>query len=280
MRFTMIAILFFFSINSFAWDSVGHRIIAQIAYDQLTPQAKKAVDGLTNVMFHSRYPESRFLKASTWPDQIKSQTTQYNAWHYIDLPFDRSGGVSDHVIASDNVVWAILHAEKIVEDNNESQNRRAKYLSFLIHFIGDIHQPMHCVTLYNTHFPQGDQGGNLYPIVSPIATNLHALWDRGLGLFISPKGEYQFHYDQVEQIARQWMAQYPKSFFAVQLQATTPQQWAMESHQIAVTFAYSLPIDAEPSQQYIQQGQTIVREQIVLAGDRLAMVLNRVRLKA
>lgn len=267
--------LFFFSINIFAWDSVGHRIIAQIAYDQLTPQAKKQIDALTDVMFHSRYPESRFLKASTWPDQIKSQTTQYNAWHFIDLPFDesdrRSESASDH---ADNVVWAIQHVETVVEDQSQTNQRRAKYLSFLIHFVGDIEQPMHCVTLYDRNFPTGDRGGNDYPIRSHIADNLHQLWDRGLGLFVNQHHHYQFHYHKIQKIAQEWMQRYPRALFKKQLLENNPKIWAEESKQIATDFAYTLPCYAAPSQQYLNTGQTIVQKQIVLAGYRLADILN------
>lgn len=277
MRFKLFFCLLVFSSAVFAWNSAGHRIVAQIAYDQLTPQAKQQVDLLTAVQFHSRYPEARFLRAATWPDQIKSQTQAYNTWHYVNLPIEKDN-VTSPALNPNNVIWAITHAEKIVADTHEPIARRAKYLSFLIHFVGDIHQPLHCATVYSAHFPppKGDRGGNLYPIVSPVANNLHALWDRGLGLLVSPPHAYQFHYDQVEQIAKQWMMEHPPSFFKNQLQETSPVQWAANSHLIAVNFVYSLQLDAEPSSAYVQQGQAIVRQQIVLAGDRLAVILNQI----
>lgn len=271
----LIFLLTLLSTPIFAWNSIGHRIIAQIAYDQLTPTAKTQVDALTDVMFHSPYPDARFSRASTWPDQIKTKTNKYNAWHYIDLPY-----VKDKIMPSQlsdvNVVTEIIRAEKIVSDKSNSPTKRAEYLSFLIHFVGDIHQPMHCVDLFSTEFPNGDRGGNDYPINSPIAKDLHPLWDRGLGLLVTDRKTYQFHYYQINAIAIKWMAEYPRQFFATKLAMQSPMQWALESHQIAVNFAYSLSENAVPSAQYIQQGQAIVREQIVLAGDRLADVLNQI----
>src|SRR5258708_2658938 len=86
-KFILILSALIFSSQIFAWDCAAHRIIGQIAYDQLPPTAKNKIDTLTAVMFHSQYPESRFLRAATWPDRIKNQTTQYNAWHFIDLPY-------------------------------------------------------------------------------------------------------------------------------------------------------------------------------------------------
>ena len=272
LLFTATTILLF-STPLFAWNSAGHRIIAQIAYDQLTPAAKKEVDALTAVMFHSRYPEERFLKAATWPDRIRKSMPQYSSWHYIDLPFVKDN-IKPAATASDNVVTKIVYAEKTVADQSENIHVRAQYLSFLIHFVGDIHQPLHCATLYSSAFPEGDKGGNDYPIDTPIANNLHWYWDEGLGLFYSAPRHYRFHYDQVEAIAKEWMAAYPPSFFGVKRQQQSVMQWAMEGHNIATTFIYQLPPNTVPTKDYIQQGQMIVKERAVLAGDRLAMVLN------
>lgn len=264
-----------FSISAFAWNSVGHRIIAQIAYDQLTPAAKKQVDKLTAIQFHSRYPEARFARASTWPDQIKQKTTRYNAWHYVDIPLVKDG-IKPPMLNPENVEWSIARAEKIVSDKTQSNQRRAKYLSFLIHFVGDISQPLHCTTLYSAQFPTGDKGGNLYLIHSSIADNLHQLWDRGVGLFVSSPDHYQFHYYDIEKIATAWMNQYPVIAFTNRLQEALPSQWAADSHQIAVSFAYTIPVDGTPSAHYIQRAQLIVKQQIVLAGDRLANILNHI----
>ena|SRR3990167_2315581 len=275
MKYLFLIFTLFLTPTVFAWNSVGHRIIAQIAYDQLTPVAKQQVDALTKINFHSPYPSARFLRAAVWPDQIKRKTSQYNTWHYINLPYVKNG-VTPAAVNSENVVTEITRAEKIIEDKQNSPARRAEYLSFLIHFVGDIHQPLHCTTLYSSAFPHGDRGGNDYLIDSPIAKNLHQLWDRGLGLFVSSKNNYAFHYWQIEQIATRWMQEYPHSFFGAKLQEQSPMQWAQESHQIAIHFVYTLPENSAPQKEYLHQGKAIVREQSVLAGDRLATALNQI----
>ena len=155
MKFKILAIvLFLIPANLFAWNSVGHRIIAQIAYDQLTPTTKAKVDALTKNMFDSQYPDARFLKASTWPDEIRTKTSRYNSWHFIDLPFVKNNATPEK-INQQNVVTEIQRAEKIVPDTSQTLARRAKYLSFLVHFVGDIHQPLHCAILYDDQFPHG-----------------------------------------------------------------------------------------------------------------------------
>ena len=259
----------------FAWNSVGHRIIAQIAYDQLTKTARAQVDELTKVMFHSRYADDRFGRAATWPDRIKSQTSAYNSWHYIDLPVIQNNQ-KPPALDEKNVVWAIQHAEKVLKDPKENSTHRAKSLSFLIHFAGDITQPLHCATLVDHQFPQGDEGGNLYTIHSPIADNLHQFWDRGAGLLMSVQHHYQFHYWQIQRLAREWMQDYPAAFFGSRMQTTSVETWAQQSHHIAATFAYTVPLNGTPSSTYIQQAQSLVKEQIVLAGDRLAIILNQI----
>ncbi len=264
-----------FSTTTFAWNSVGHRLVAQIAYDQLTPEAKAKVDALTAVMFHSPYPDARFARAAVWPDQYRHKNTSTFTWHFIDMPIVKDN-VKAPMLSQYNVVWGIMQAEKTLENSVGNTYERAKYLSFLVHFIGDIHQPLHCVSLYNTHFPSGDRGGNDYVIHSPVANNLHGLWDEGVGLFAPNPVQYQFHYYEIQKLATDWMRQYPRSFFGARITEQSPQTWAQENHQIAANFVYSIPMNTAPSAAYTQQGQTIVREQVVLAGDRLADVLNHV----
>ncbi|OGT43214.1 MAG: hypothetical protein A3F13_06205 [Gammaproteobacteria bacterium RIFCSPHIGHO2_12_FULL_40_19] len=278
MRIKMLFLwlLCFFTTSVFAWGSVGHRLVAQIAYDQLTPQAKKQIDALTDVMFHSRYPDARFARASTWPDTIRQQAPQYSPWHFISLPIVKDNVTPPALENNNNVVWAIARAEKIVSDPSENNARRAKYLSFLVHFIGDIHQPLHCATLYDHQFLHGDRGGNDFPIASSVSNNLHWFWDEGVGLFASNPGQYQFHYYEIQTMANQWMKDYPRAYFTKQLQEQSPMQWAKDSHHIANTVVYQIQPNTKPSQTYIQNGQTIVREQVVLAGYRLADVLNRI----
>jgi S1/P1 Nuclease len=267
--------LLLFTTAVFAWGSVGHRLVAQIAYDELTPQAKAKVDSLTAVYFHSPYPEARFLRAATFPDTLRKKAPGTTPWHYIDQPFIKDS-VKPSLLNSKNVVWAIPEVERVISDPKSTQAERATSLSFLIHFVGDIHQPLHCVSLYSPQFPEGDRGGNLYRINTAVADNLHGYWDRGLGLFYrSPNRPYSFRYPQIEAMAKQWMAQYPRAFYGARLTEKSPQAWATEGYVIATTVAYATPQNAVPNEQYDLKGQVIVREQIVLAGYRLADELNR-----
>lgn len=260
----------------FAWNATGHKVIAEIAYENLTPTVKIQINTLLSARFRSRYEDGRFLQAATWPDRMKSHNKKYNMWHFIDMPL-----VADHVMPPSvdpkNVVWAISYAEQMVKNTDISKKTRAKYLSFLIHFVGDIHQPMHCITRYShrTPPPQGDLGGNLFPIQSPIADNLHAYWDGGLGLFQAVGTHKYVGYHQMINMANHWMGEYPKSYFAKQLAIQSPQAWAQESYLLAKNVAYHTSMNAAPSRDYNLTGRQVVREQVVLAGYRLANILNQ-----
>lgn len=261
---------------SLAWNSIGHRVIAQIAYDNLTSAVKAKVDSITKEQFYFQNPDTRFLKAATWPDELKSTTHQYDTWHYINLP-DVYDGVNPPPIDPQNVVFEINQQEQALKNRETlSPRQQAKDLSFLIHFIGDIHQPLHCIDRFSKNFPapRGDEGGNLYPIQSGIANNLHALWDSGVGLFYFSHQQYRHYLKGVPSQAEQLEAEYPPAYFAQKLLIHSPQAWAQESFDLAKANAYTLPENNSPNGDYVRIGQQISAEQAALAGYRLANVLN------
>lgn len=270
-------VIMFFSNDVLAWNAAGHEIVAQIAYDRLKPIAKERIDALTQLKSHNRYADDRFLRMATWPDWVKRKTKRYNAWHYIGLPL-MSDGLAPVKPSRINVVWAIKNAIQVLKSKQAKPKTRAKYLSFLIHFVGDIHQPMHAITHYSQRFPppQGDRGGNSVPIQSAFANNLHAFWDAGLGVLHSHRTGQYFRYYHVVQCANDWTREYPPRFFGSRYLIKSPQKWAQMSHVLAIKYAYTLPKSGVPTRQYKSQGQAIVKQQIVLAGYRLARILNQI----
>lgn len=274
-RLILCVVLLSLCSSVFSWNAAGHKVIALIAFDHLTPTAKKQVNKILAARFHSRYPNGLFLKAATWPDRIKGHTKVYNTWHYINLPI-MEDGFKKVPTQTPNVVWAIGYAEKKVVDTTLSNKTRAKYLSFLIHFVGDIHQPLHAATLYSRQFPppRGDLGGNRFRIKSRIAKNLHQYWDRGLGLFYSKRKRNYLSYYTLLNRANAWMAEFSVSRFASRLKNKWPETWAQTSFSLAKKYAYDLPVNAKPSHAYNAAGRKVVKEQVVLAGYRLADILN------
>ncbi|MGA2654787.1 MAG: S1/P1 nuclease [Gammaproteobacteria bacterium] len=223
---------------TFAWNATGHQLVAEIAYLQLDENKRKAVDRILN---HD------FVKASIWADTVRAQgNDSMNSWHYINLP---------NIGPQKNVVDAIRECEKNLQQPN--------HLKGLIHWVGDVHQPLHTIGR--------DRGGNsFYLAANPYGRNLHQFWDNGAGALREVKN--------LKQTAMSWLKLYPPS--AEQLNEQDPMQWAWESYALAVNHAYvGIAPKSLPSEKYTEQTQEITKQQIVLAGMRLANIINQSSLK-
>lgn len=260
---------------AYAWDAIGHRVIAEIAYDHLTPSAQDAANDLIDRL-SDQYPQSStFQTASAWADYLRHDDVDaFNSWHFINIPYSPDDTALPN-IDPENVVWAINQSENVLRSDHASEFEKALFFRFLVHFVGDAHQPLHCISLYSKTFPHGDNGGNLYPISGEQATNLHAFWDEGLGLFDDSSCHYQpFKSKQVDCIASQIETAYPPSYFAGRDHDLNPADWTQESYNLAKSFVYSTPENATPNAAYVNHGQQIAEQQMALAGYRLANLLN------
>lgn len=273
--------------NVFAWDSNGHKVIAQIAYDNLTPEAQAQVEILIPIVGQF-YNLTNFVDAAPWADWLKGDNVHaYDTWHYIDQPITQG---SCHkcdfplpAASSANVVWAIQQAQQVLGSPNstsypqESTFEKSMFLMFLEHFTGDIHQPLHTVTMFSNSFPNGvdpdgDQGGNLYLINSPIASNLHGFWDQGGGVF----PEDNLSDAQIKSLAATIEKAYPEVIFGKKITDLNPVDWAQESMQLAQSVVYTIPENTAPTSQYIAKAQKTAEKQAALAGYRLAAMLNQI----
>lgn len=257
-----------------AWNSTGHEVVAQIAYDNLTPKARENVNKLYPILGHY-YPEvDTFTGIATWPDIISADGTKaFSSWHYIDQPLIMGKVPEPSQPAAQNVVWAIGQAQSTLTNPQPNAYTDSMFLSFLVHFVGDIHQPLHAVSLYSKRFPEGDRGGTLFPIVSPVANNLHIFWDNGLGLF---NPTYIPKTKNIRKLASQIEKTYPESYFGSQVQDLSPYDWAQESYAIDKKYVYRIKPNTQPSAKYIEQGQPIAEQRVALAGYRLANLLNQI----
>jgi S1/P1 Nuclease len=194
-----LATLLFLCSPAMAWNDKGHMVVAKLAWDKLTPPQRQAA--ITILKGHPHYAEFLaanrpdnfdedtwvFLRAATWPDWIRRHHPEahlsFPKWHYVNLPYVPVGSSlkeSDFPAASPNVVDQIPIAAKKVKDGTAED--KAIYLCWLLHLVGDIHQPLHCAEMFSERFPEGDRGGNLLlvRIGNGRAQPLHPLWD---GLF-------------------------------------------------------------------------------------------------
>jgi hypothetical protein len=250
----------FGSTPAFAWSGDGHRIVALIAAHELDPRAKIQVETLLS--------GDSMADVSTWADTIKFHRHETSPWHYVDIEIDSQGyNAARDCPAGDCVVAQIERNERIVGDRSLAIPARAEALKFLIHFVGDLHQPLHCA---DNH----DRGGNEVRVVlNGNRKNLHAVWDtevvEALG---DDPGTVATALER--NIMPEQKQQWSKGTIA---------DWANQSFQIAKTQIYGTlpttggtdaPVIVPPD--YAQREGNVTRTQLERAGVRLAAILNKI----
>lgn len=256
-----------------AWGAQGHRLVALLAAEQLTPVARQNVDWLIG-------PET-LADVASWADQYHQGNFQTSFWHYVNVPPDAKAYDRDRdcprqpTIAAgafqdkwrDCVVDRIPYNEERLADARLDRADRAIALKFLVHFVGDLHQPYHSLGV--------ERGGNgvLVSIFGrtdcgsdparPSPCNLHSVWDSAL---ITHRALDDAAYLAVlRDLIR-------KSRLDTRPVATVP-EWTMESH--ALARAALLPQKGSADEAYYRAHIGEVDERLALAGVRLAALLNR-----
>jgi hypothetical protein len=283
---------------AYGWGFNGHMIVAQIAYDNLTPMAKIDVDALSGVMWNhlttkeqaqlSKDPKiSTFVKLAELGDiwrlehlgtifvthkaVIPANMLQYadiptRSMHFIDMVYPRTSTCKPNETYTS--IWAIDKLTTALQtDPNPSS--RAIEMTLLEHWIGDLHQPLHNISKVDSNCVD-DRGGNSfcvhYNLLHVCTLNLHHVWDLGV-MWIKPTSEILVTSKLLEQ-------QYPQSTFGIKLQDTNTQDWALEMYSYA-DFIYSAVPGKPLTTTYLQTGQNIAKYQLALAGYRLAQTLNK-----
>jgi len=241
-----------------SWGVTGHRAIAKIAWNHLTPAAHTAVQDLLG--------NETLSDVSTWPDEIRSQPPYRHTgpWHYLNLPLGLSFPDFEKQVegmTQDNVYSALRKCEAEIVNPQASREQKVFDLKFIVHLVGDLHQPMHISRAE-------DQGGNKIQVFyDGKGTNLHSLWDSRLiehqGLNESELADKYDHISAAQ--VKEW-------------QGDPLIKWIWESYQ------ESSKLYAEIDQlsnrtlddAYYQAHMPIIEARIQRAGIRLAAVLNEV----
>lgn len=265
VRVIYILVFIFSALNSYAWNAAGHKVVAQIAFDNLSPAAQ--------TMCHKYLPGFQsahlsFIASSTWMDQLRAKKIYwYDAMHYISIPFSDDGTKLPSV-KKVNAVWAIKNAIPVFIANNTNYSDKSLALRILIHVIADVHQPLHAATRVSSGNPNGDAGGNLFPLgKNSVGNNLHYYWDNGAGFFLGTYNTQKIK-KTAEQLERTWPC--------TQMDVTTnPSKWAKKAHGLALKNAYIVNPYEIPSKKYQANAQLVVKKQAAFAGCRLAALLNQ-----
>ncbi|HXO77657.1 MAG TPA: S1/P1 nuclease, partial [Puia sp.] len=239
-----------------SWGGTGHRTIGKIAEKHLNPQAKAAVRDLLG--------SESLADVSTYADQVRSQDAyKYTApWHYINMPTGLSRRDFNREVISqqkDNVYCALLSCKNDLTDSTKTREQKIFALKFIVHLVGDLHQPMHVSR-------SEDQGGNqIMTTFLGKPGNLHGLWDSGLleheGLSYEQLAEKVDHASDRQ--IRRW-------------QHDDPLTWLYESYRISKRLYADAAKKPDFDEAYYQAHIPVFEQRMEMAGIRLAGVLNAI----
>jgi hypothetical protein len=300
---------------AWAWGPIGHMSVAYVAYARLTPAAKMRVRDLLKLNpdyanWERQIPANTpaedhdriiFMIAATWADDIRSEPQysddgadggntpvgatasqnigysdllRHKYWHFIDIAFSPDGTkLPDTPTPNAQTQIAAFRA---VLSSSQSDELKSYDLVWLLHLVGDIHQPLHATTRVTAAHSKGDAGGNLVKLFGDADGNLHAYWDD------LPGTDCKYCNDKMECANR-------ASVYAKTLPEVSPKEahntdvaiWVQESFELAKTRVYREPIEVAdqpytivPKSDYETQAYKLAQKRIALAGARLAEVLN------
>ncbi len=285
----MLALLISPLASSMAWSSGGHQVVAAAAYRDLSPVFKKKVSDI--LKSHPDYEKWKrafqsdnnsldlesyvFLRASVWPDEIRQRDNPYHHphWHYIDYPLKpKKFPYEPDPAPNDDALFAIAKCEQTLASRKTSPQDRAIYLAWLIHLVGDLHQPLHCASLVDSEYPTGDKGGNEF-FVKPEerGISLHSFWDQLLGT----SAKAQTHWNYAVAID----AGYPRKSLKELKADKTPKDWSLEGRTLAIDKAYlrghlkggtNRDIAVALPAGYAKDAKAVAERQAALAGYRLS----------
>ena len=252
-RLLLLLFLVLLSFSAYPWNSMGHRVVAAIAYDHLTPAAKIKSNELVSYLANAYPYSSTFQTASSWADFLKFDDVHaYDSWHFYDRPFSLDN-TPTHSVKTPNLVWALNQSIAVLKSPNATQYEKAFFMRFVLHLTGDAHQPLHCINFFSVNYPNGDDGGNAEP------TQLHRQWDNALGFFDERCGLSSSKAQRANCFADKLQTEYPEKYFGSKTTDLNPQDWADESFDLAKSQT---------------QSQEVLKQQLALAGYRLANLLN------
>ncbi|HEV2972511.1 MAG TPA: S1/P1 nuclease [Pirellulales bacterium] len=310
-----LVLLIRFAPSALAWNETGHMTVALIAYRRLSTEQKRHIAEILKAHPHyeSLLLDSKpddvdaaewvFMRAAVWPDLVRpdrsgnkpESITKYHhgPWHYVDFPFvapkDKDTIDAAQLKPNDPSLLTALPDCVLKFSHSDSTNEeKAINLCWILHLVGDVHQPLHCISLYNDENRRGDMGGNALAVRSHgTPTGLHAYWDDLLGT-----GTTYVAIDQIATTITASSVHDPDKMPELKKHPTVA-SWAAESHELAVALAYlngklktaswrgwenrEIQLDDIPElpEGYEANAREVACRRVALAGYRLADLLSQ-----
>ncbi len=251
---SLLAFIFACSINASErtkWGKTGHRVVGAIASDYLTEEAQEAID---EILGHES-----LAAASLWMDQIKSvpKWDYTHPWHWVTIPPGMTYEETEKNPEGD-IIKALRSIIDDLKSGNLSPQKEEQKLKMLIHLTGDIHMPLHVGN-------GTDRGGNAVDVMwFWESSNLHRVWDSGM------INETLLSYTELVRSIN-----HPSKKQIKKWQNSTVLDWAYESRAL-LDEVYDLPEDHNLNYEYMYHNYPIVQKRLLMAGVRLAGVLNEI----
>src|SRR5579872_622933 len=253
--------MFLFATTSqcFGWGCSGHQIVALIAQKQLTANARQAVLDLLSgtpidpalKRFCGQTTLGPMADAATWADDYREQDPTSGNWHFWDIPLNEKEEPTPREFCDKGCVnQAIERQVKVLESSTAKREDKIKALMFVIHFMGDMHQPLHnvdnndrggnCIPASFFELkPKGDDKGNYSP-------NLHSIWDTSI-LERSAGIRRESHDADVQHFADELSRRYAMQIARWKTSPIEIETWAWQTHELAVNIGYGkLPVAVTP----------------------------------
>lgn len=285
-----------------AWNKEGHMIAAWIAHDELRRQDPAALKAATEVLrahpsvksywrdelaAPGKLSESErlFMLAARWPDDIRGDPKQHRErWHYINRPFSFPDVEAASLKPKESIVDGYGSSLDVL-NSLAARSLKSVSLCWVLHLVGDVHQPLHTSALVSPLYPKGDRGGGLYHVRETSGAGpakLHAVWDRMVVNLDEPLLIEDF--EELAQVGADLLKQpaYSRSAYGERLKQRDFEVWIGESFRLSIVHAYrkgdvkgSPSLGAAPvlPADYLTANRPIAEKQLVLAGLRLADLL-------
>lgn len=253
-HFLLITALVFSSL-SFAsegdWGRTGHRATGQVAQEHLSKKAKQKINELLN--------GQSLAFVSTYGDDIKSdpQYRKYGPWHYVNLEPGQTEYSKESANPAGDLVQGIKTSMAVLKDPKASKEEKAFYLKLLVHFMGDLHQPLHT--------GRGeDKGGNDIQVRwFGQGSNLHRVWDSEM------INDFQMSFTELAESTDDLTLKEVKK-----IKEGSLLDWMYESKELSKKVYDSVEIGEKLGYEYMYEWFPVAHDQIQKGGIRLAKVLN------
>jgi hypothetical protein len=234
----------------FPWGKTGHRATGEVAEFYLTDKTRLEIQKILK--------DPSLAVASTWADEMRSNPNfrKYSAWHYVNMPHNVRY-IDSKKSSKGDVVQAIKICKKNLKDSNASIEDKAFHLRFLVHLVGDIHQPLHVGRAE-------DRGGNDIKVKwFGNDTNLHRVWDTHI------IDDFQMSYTELANHLQ-------NNFNAGDITLMTEDEWIDESQQLVNKVYSEVKNKDSLGYTYIYENFDLIKLQLFTAGIRLADTLNSI----